>query len=213
MQKALNLEQIGEGYKAVALLETLARDNPKDYEVPSTLGTLYRSRKDFAKAAEAYDKAVAAAAANGDEVSWSLYYFRGIAHERTKQWPKAEKDFRQALALQPDQALVLNYLGYSWVDQGMNLDEAFDMLRKAVEQRPRDGYIVDSLGWAFYRLGRYDEALRFLERALELRASDPTINDHLGDVYWRGGRKIEAGFLRDHGRGFKPEAAELVEGL
>ena len=211
LQKALNLEQIGEGDKAVALLETLARDNPKDYEVPSTLGTLYRSRKDFTKAAEAYDKAVAAAAANGDEVSWSLYYFRGIAHERTKQWPKAEKDFRQALALQPDQALVLNYLGYSWVDQGMNLDEAFDMLRKAVEQRPRDGYIVDSLGWAFYRLGRYDEALRFLERALELRASDPTINDHLGDVYWRVGRKIEAGFQWNHARDLKPEPDDLVE--
>jgi len=211
LQKALNLEQIGEGDKAVALLETLARDNPKDYEVPSTLGTLYRSRKDFIKAAEAYDKAVAAAAANGDEVSWSLYYFRGIAHERTKQWPKAEKDFRQALALQPDQALVLNYLGYSWVDQGMNLDEAFDMLRKAVEQRPRDGYIVDSLGWAFYRLGRYDEALRFLERALELRASDPTINDHLGDVYWRVGRKIEAGFQWNHARDLKPEPDDLVE--
>ena len=211
LQKALNLEQMGEGDKAVALLETLARDYPKDYEVPSTLGTLYRSRKDFAKAAEAYDKALAAASANGDEVSWSLYYFRGIAHERTKQWPKAEKDFRQALALQPDQALVLNYLGYSWVDQGMNLDEAFDMLRKAVEQRPRDGYIVDSLGWAFYRLGRYEEALRFLERALELRASDPTINDHLGDIYWRVGRKIEAGFQWNHARDLKPEPDDLVE--
>ena len=211
LQKALNLEQMGEGDKAVALLETLARDYPKDYEVPSTLGTLYRSRKDFAKAAEAYDKAVAAASANGDEVSWSLYYFRGIANERIKQWPKAEQDFRQALALQPDQALVLNYLGYSWVDQGMNLDEAFDMLRKAVEQRPRDGYIVDSLGWAFYRLGRYEEALRFLERALELRASDPTINDHLGDIYWRVGRKIEAGFQWNHARDLKPEPDDLVE--
>ena len=211
LQKALNLEQMGESDKAVALLESLTRDYPKDYEVPSTLGTLYRSRKDFAKAAEAYDKALAAATANGDDVSWSLYYFRGIAHERTKQWPKAEKDFRQALALQPDQALVLNYLGYSWVDQGINLDEAFGMLRKAVEQRPRDGYIVDSLGWAFYRLGRYDEALRFLERALELRASDPTINDHLGDVYWRVGRKIEAGFQWNHARDLKPEADDLVE--
>ena len=211
LQKALNLEQMGESDKAVALLESLTRDYPKDYEVPSTLGTLYRSRKDFAKAAEAYDKALAAATANGDDVSWSLYYFRGIAHERTKQWPKAEKDFRQALVLQPDQALVLNYLGYSWVDQGINLDEAFGMLRKAVEQRPRDGYIVDSLGWAFYRLGRYDEALRFLERALELRASDPTINDHLGDVYWRVGRKIEAGFQWNHARDLKPEADDLVE--
>lgn len=211
MQKALNFEQMEEPDKAVTLLEKLAHDYPDDYEVPSTLGTLYRSRKDFAKAAAAYDKAVDAAKANGEDVSWSLYYYRGIANERIKQWAQAEKDFKQALALQPDQPLVLNYLGYSWVDQNMNLDEAFEMLRKAVEQRPRDGYIVDSLGWAFYRMGRYDEALRFLERALELRASDPTINDHLGDLYWRIGRKIEAGFQWNHARDLKPEPDDLAQ--
>jgi tetratricopeptide (TPR) repeat protein len=103
----------------------------------------------------------------------------------------------------------LNYLGYSWVDQGLNLDEAFGMLRKAVQQRPRDGYIVDSLGWAYYRLGQYDEAVKLLERAVELRASDPVINDHLGDAYWRVGRKIEAGFQWNHARDLKPEPEDL----
>jgi Flp pilus assembly protein TadD len=126
-----------------------------------------------------------------------------------KQWPKAEADFRKALELQPDQPLVLNYLGYSWVDQAVNLDEAFRMLRRAVEQRPRDGYIVDSLGWAYYRLGRYEEAVRILERAVELKPADPVINDHLGDAYWKVGRRLEAGFQWNHARDLNPEPEDL----
>ena len=104
---------------------------------------------------------------------------------------------------------MLNYLGYSWVDQHMNLDEAFKMLKRAVEQRPTDGYIVDSLGWAYYRLGRYDEAVRMLEKAVELKPADPVINDHLGDAYWRVGRKLEATFQWNHARDLKPEPEEL----
>ena len=104
---------------------------------------------------------------------------------------------------------MLNYLGYSWVDQNTNLDEAFKMLQRAVEQRPTDGYIVDSLGWAHYRLGHYDEAVRLLERAVELKPSDPVINDHLGDAYWRVGRKLEASFQWNHARDMKPEPEEL----
>ena len=88
----------------------------------------------------------------------------------------------------------MNYLGYSWVDMNMNLDEALDMIRKAVDLRPSDGYIVDSLGWAYYRLGRFDEAVRELERAVSLKPDDPVLNDHLGDAYWRAGRKLEATF-------------------
>ena len=104
---------------------------------------------------------------------------------------------------------MLNYLGYSWVDQHMNLDEAFKMLKRAVEQRPTDGYIVDSLGWAYYRLGRYDEAVRMLEKAVELKPADPVINDHLGDAYWRVGRKLEATFQWNHARDLKPEPEDL----
>ena len=112
---------------------------------------------------------------------------------------------KKALELFPDQPHVLNYLGYSWVDQGVHLDEGMDMIRRAVEQRPDDGYIVDSLGWAYFRPGNYDEAVKNLERAVELKPDDPTINDHLGDAYWRVGRTLEAQFQWSHASDLKPE--------
>jgi tetratricopeptide (TPR) repeat protein len=117
---------------------------------------------------------------------------------------------KKALELYPDQPLVLNYLGYSWVDQGMHLDEGMDMIRKAVEQRPDDGYIVDSLGWAYFKTANYDEAVKNLERAVELKPDDPTINDHLGDAYWRVGRHLEAHFQWAQAKDFKPDPDELA---
>ena len=126
-----------------------------------------------------------------------------------KNWPEAEADFQHALEIVPDQPLVLNYLGYSWVDRGIHLDEAFKMLRRAVALRPEDGYIVDSLGWAHFRLGEYDEAVKELERAVTLKPSDPTINDHLGDAYWRTGRKLEAQFQWNHARDLNPDPDDL----
>jgi Flp pilus assembly protein TadD len=106
---------------------------------------------------------------------------------------------------------VLNYLGYSWIDQGINLDEGMRMIKKSVEQRPDDGYIVDSLGWAYFRLGQYDEAVKQLDRAVELKPTDPTINDHLGDAYWKVGRTLEAKFQWSHARDLKPEPEELAK--
>ena len=147
----------------------------------------------------------------GREVELGVFYFRGICYERSKQWPKAEADLKKALELFPDQPHVLNYLGYSWVDQGINLDEGMRMIRRAVEQRADDGYIVDSLGWAYYRLGNYEEAVKHLERAVELKPEDPTINDHLGDAYWRVGRVLEARFQWSHARDLKPEPEDLVK--
>lgn len=208
IQIALNLEQLERRPEAVEQLQKVLVAAPKDTEALSALGNIYRSRKDFERAGEVYSRAIASLD-KVDNSHWSLYYFRGIAYERTKQWPKAEADFRKALELFPDQPLVLNYLGYSWVDQHMNLDEAFKMLKRAVEQRPTDGYIVDSLGWAYYRLGRYDEAVRLLEKAVELKPADPVINDHLGDAYWRVGRKLEATFQWNHARDLKPEPEDL----
>ena len=208
IQVALNYEQMGEGEKSIKLLETLVADFPNDTEAWMALGNIYRARKDFEKGANAYTKALATVP-KIDPAHWPLFYFRGICYERTKQWPKAEADFKKALELYPDQPMVLNYLGYSWIDQGINLDEGFRMLRRAVEQRPTDGYIVDSLGWAYYRLGRFEDAVRVLERAVELRASDPVINDHLGDAYWKVGRKLEAGFQWSHARDLKPEPEDL----
>jgi tetratricopeptide (TPR) repeat protein len=208
IQIGINLEQLERKDEAVAHIEKAIAADPKDVESLMALGNVYRSRKDFAKAAEVYTKAIDAIQ-TPDNGYWALYHYRGIAYERTKEWPKAEADFRKALELSPEQPLVLNYLGYSWVDQNINLDEAFKMLQRAVEQRPTDGYIVDSLGWAHFRLGHYDEAVKLLERAVELKPGDPVINDHLGDAYWRVGRKLEASFQWNHARDMKPEADEL----
>ena len=148
---------------------------------------------------------------NNDKANSVYYYYRGICEERSKQWPKAEADLRKALELQPEQPHVLNYLGYSWIDQGLNLDEGMRMIRRAVEQRSDDGYIVDSLGWAYYRVGNYEDAVKNLERAVELKPEDPTINDHLGDAYWRVGRTLEARFQWAHARDLKPEPDDLAK--
>ena len=128
------------------------------------------------------------------ERQWFVFFARGIAHERMDQWPQAEADFRRALELSPDQPQVLNYLGYSLVEKQVKLDEALGMIKRAVDSRPNSGYIVDSLGWVLYRLGRYEEAVEHMERAAELMPVDPVVNDHLGDVYWAVGRELEAQF-------------------
>ena len=146
---------------------------------------------------------------SNEKGTWVTYYYRGICYERSKQWSKAEADMRKALELQPEQPHVLNYLGYSWIDQGINLDEGMKMIKRAVEQRPDDGYIVDSLGWAYYRIGNFEDAVKNLERAIDLKPEDPTINDHLGDAYWRVGRTLEAKFQWAHARDLKPEPEEL----
>src|SRR5215213_8781838 len=172
------------------------------------IGSIQRGRKDFADCAQVYSRGIATIA-NPERPNWLIFYFRGICNERAKAWDKAEADLKQALKLYPDQPHVLNYLGYSWIDQGVNLDEGMRMIRRAVEQRPDDGYIVDSLGWAYYRIHNYEEAVKQLERAVELKPEDPTINDHLGDAYWKVGRTLEAAFQWAHARDLKPEADDL----
>ena len=208
IQTALVLETLGKNDDASKRLNEIVARNPQDEDAWSSLGNLQRSRKQFAEAAESYTRALAVTQ-KSEKGRWPLYYFRGITYERLKRWPDAEADFKKALEFSPEQPLVLNYLGYSWVDQNMNLDEAFKMLRRAVELRPQDGYIIDSLGWALYRLGRYDEAVKDLEKAIDLRPADPVINDHLGDAYWRVGRKLEAQFQWNHARDLKPEPEDL----
>jgi tetratricopeptide (TPR) repeat protein len=204
------LEAMGKPEEATKYLKRIVEENPDNGDALSALGNLQRAHKNYAEAVETYTR-VLARAGKPEKANWPVYYFRGIAYERLKKWPEAEADLLQALALFPDQPLVLNYLGYSWVDQGMNLDEAFNMLQRAVELRPTDGYIVDSLGWANYKLGRNDEAVKQLERAIDLKPSDPVINDHLGDAYWRAGRKLEAHFQWNHARDLDPEPEDKVK--
>jgi tetratricopeptide (TPR) repeat protein len=203
------LDQLDRTDDALAHIKRITAKDPKDLDAIVSLGGIYQGRKRFAEAADAFSQAIDVVG-QPSRANWSLYYYRGIAYERTKQWPKAEIDFKKALELFPDQPSVLNYLGYSWIDQGAHLDEGMAMIRKAVEQRPDDGYIVDSLGWAHFRLGQYDDAVTQLERAVTLKPSDPTINDHLGDAYWKTGRKLEATFQWKHARDAKPEPADLA---
>jgi tetratricopeptide (TPR) repeat protein len=208
IQLALNLDTLERTDEAKARLEKLIAANPGDLEAIMALGNVMRGRKQFSECADVYSKGVNIIA-KPEKPNWVIFYFRGICFERAKQWPKAEVDLKRSLELFPDQPHVLNYLGYSWVDQGVNLDEGMRMIRRAVEQRADDGYIVDSLGWAYYRLGNMEEAVKHLERAVELKPEDPTINDHLGDAYWKVGRFLEARFQWSHARDLKPEPEDL----
>ncbi len=178
---------------AIEVLERLARDFPTLPRVYSALGDLQRQQENYVAAVKAYDRALDYTESDA-RGRWFLLYARGISHERLDQWDGAEADFRSALELSPDQPQVLNYLGYSLVEKQTNLDEALDMIERAVAARPDSGYIVDSLGWVLYRLGRYGEAVGHMEKAVQLMAVDPVVNDHLGDVYWAVGRFREAEF-------------------
>jgi tetratricopeptide (TPR) repeat protein len=208
IQRAIDLDGSDRSDEAKADLQKLITASPTDLEAIMALGNLLRGRKQFAECADVYSKGLATMP-KPDKSAWTLFYFRGICFERSKQWPKAEADLKKALELFPDQPHVLNYLGYSWVDKGMNLDEGMAMIKRAVEQRADDGYIVDSLGWANYRIGKYEEAVKELDRAVELKPEDPTINDHLGDAYWKVGRTVEARFQWAHARDLGPEAEDL----
>jgi tetratricopeptide (TPR) repeat protein len=208
LRAALALERMDKPEEAERAFKQAAAANPQGVQTFISYGNMLRGRERFAEAADIYTHAIDLVPDPGP-ADWSLFYFRGICFERTDQWDKAEADFRKALELSPDQPLVLNYLGYSWADMGINLDEAMADIGKAVDLRPNDGYIVDSLGWAHYRLGEYDEAVKELERAVSLRPDDPVINDHLGDAYWQTGRKLEAQFQWRHARDFGAEGDAL----
>lgn len=191
--RANALRRSGKPDAAIEVLTRLSETHGDLAVVQSSLGDLLRQEKRYEEAVEAYDAAMAAYAPE-DEDQWFALYARGISHERLGMWDKAEADFRRALEFNPDQPQVLNYLGYSLVEKQTKLDEALDMIERAVAARPDSGYIVDSLGWVLYRLGRYDEAVEHMERAVELMPVDPVVNDHLGDVYWAVGRYREAEF-------------------
>lgn len=178
-------------------LEALARlaalDEPEfAYQVNLARGDILMREKRFAEAMDTYTQAIGDNALGQDQ--WPVLYARGISAERSGNWDMAERDFLKALELEPNQPDVMNYLGYSWLTQKMRMDEAREMIAKAVRARPTDAHIIDSMGWALYVMGEYPESAKYLERAVELMPTDPTVNEHLGDVYWQLGRKTEARF-------------------
>ena len=209
LRVAADLEMLDRTEEAIAQLREMSEEAPTRAGADMQLGDLLRGKKRFTEAVAAYDEAIRRLQAAGMPARWSLYYSRGIALERAGQWKPSEADLLHALELKPEQPLVLNYLGYSWIDRGENLDRGLKMIEKAVELRPEDGYIVDSLGWAHYRLGDYSSAVQYLEKAIELVPEDPTINDHLGDAYWQSGRPSEARFQWRRALQFGPEANEV----
>jgi tetratricopeptide (TPR) repeat protein len=204
IQKAFALNSLDKVDEAKELLDAIIAKNPKDGRPMDALGSILRSHERYTEALKYYSQAVNLIDEPAKQ-NWMLYYSRGVCYERLKNWAAAEADFKKALELSPDESLILNYLGYSWVDQGMNLKQAMDYIRKAVKLKPNDGYYVDSLGWANYRLGNMPAAVEYLERAVELRPDDPIINDHLGDAYWRVGRRLEAKYQWEQALSLEPE--------
>jgi tetratricopeptide (TPR) repeat protein len=210
LQRAALTERLGHADEAMAELQRIARDFP-DSPIPAMReGDLLRGKQRFADAIQAYDRAIARMT-NPGPTDWLAYYDRGICYERSRQWTKAEADFKQALTLAPDQPFVLNYLGYSWADMGQNLTQAREMIEKAAQRRPNDGAIVDSLGWVMLRQGQTQEAVKMLERAVELDPQDPSINGHLGDAYWAAGRKLEATYQWRRALIFNPEPDDVAK--
>lgn len=192
---------------------TVARANAqrdKGRSARTNLADMERANENYAAAEALYDGLIQEIE-TPVAADWALYFARGASRGEIGRVAEGEADLKKALELSPNQATVLNYLGYSWVDRGMNLPEGLEMLRKAVSLEPKSGAVLDSLGWAYYRLGDYDSALEALERALELEPEDPTLNDHLGDLYWRLNRKVEAGYQWSRALSLKPKASDQLK--
>jgi tetratricopeptide (TPR) repeat protein len=204
MRIATNYHDMGRTNEAITIARGVSKARPHDPEPHHAVGDYLRSTEHYKEAITEYDAAIRLAEPL-KSIHWRLFYKRGIVLERVKAFKKSEEDFLKALELKPNQPFVLNYLGYSWIEQGRNLEKAQDMIHKAVKLRPNDGYIIDSLGWAYFQIGNYDDAVVELERAVQYRPEDPVINDHLGDAFWQVGRKNEARFQWLHSLSLEPD--------
>lgn len=211
LRAASLLDYFDRSGEAISRLRQMATERAERSDALVALGDILRKRRRYPEAVKVYDRAIGRIA-KVDKRHWSVLYARGIALERSKQWDRAEADLLRALAFRPKDPHVLNYLGYSWAEKGINLAKARKMVETATKLRPRDGYIMDSMGWVHYRMGEFPRAVTSLERAVELRPEDPVINDHLGDAYWRVGRETEARFQWRHALTLKPDPA-VVAGI
>ena len=200
------LVSLNRAAEATTYAQKVVDADPKNVDAIIQLGNAFRANNQYAQAAAAYTKGINA---TPGMIDWRILYYRGVSYAMANQWPQAEADFQKALMLNPGEPDVLNYLGYSWLDRGEHLNDALTMIKMAADQRPDDGYIVDSLGWAYYKLGRYADAVTQLERAIMLSPEESSLNDHLGDAYWMVGRKRDAVFQWNHARDYNPDPGDL----
>ena len=208
IKKANNYASMEDYENAEILLKSLALEAPQNYQILLDLGDVLRMQNKPKEAINYYEEALTLMP-DGTPQQWALYYALGISYDSDKQFSKAEQNLLKALELSQNNYLVLNYLGYSWLKQGKNIEESFGMIVDAYNQLPSDGHITDSLGWAFYQLGMYDKAIEYLEKAAELEPANALINDHLGDAYWQGGRKNEARFQWQHALTLPDDTGEV----
>lgn len=210
------MDQDSAATETLQSLLTHLRDPAEKSDILVQIGDIHRENESFDAALSAYDQAMSLLNNKPGSENWGLLYARGMTLERLKRWDDAEKDLKAALAFQPNHPFLMNYLAYSWADQNIHLDQAMELLLKAVKIAPDDGYITDSVGWVYYRMGKFDEAVKFLERAVELLPYDGTVNDHLGDAYARVGRKREAKFQWHRAVNYskdEPQKAEIGKKL
>lgn len=213
IKKADILIEMEKREDAIAVLEDLiARKEPQQADVYFALGNLYKDDGKNEKALEAFDKAETIGRTENDgelpEWLWPLYYARAVTLDQLGRWEDAEEDLKQALEIRPDNPIVLNYLGYSYADKGIKLEQANEMISRAVEQAPQDAFIIDSMGWVLYRQGEISEAIEYLERAAMLQPYNAVINDHLGDAYWKAGRRLEAHYMWQRAVDYADKAEE-----
>ena len=148
---------------------------------------------------------------SNSELSSDILYRRGGSYERIKDFENSDKDLLASLEIDPDDAYVLNYLAYSWLERDYKIDEAISMLEKAYAIKSNDPYIIDSIGWAYYLIDDYVKAEKFLKRAVELMPDDPIVNDHYGDILWKLNRKIQARYFWNNVLSFEDTEEEMKE--
>ena len=212
LRRVRSLNDAGLTEDAITLGRALSRERPESADPLMAIGDVMRSHRKWDEAVEAYDEALRLLD-EGSHRRPGLLFDLGTVLEVTGRWERAEQVFLESLESRPDDPWLLNYLGYAWADRNENLDEALDLIERALERTPDDGMVIDSLGWVLYRLGRYDEAVVELERAVGLEPAEAVIIDHLGDAYWKTGRHYEARFQWRHVLTLAPEDEDLVDAV
>ena len=176
------------------------------------IANFYKNAKKYEKAIDYYTQIISTLNDESD-IKSDLLYRRGGSYERLGNYKKSDEDLLYSLKINPDDAYVLNYLAYSWLERDYKIDEAFLMLEEAYTLKSNDPYIIDSIGWAYYLIDNYVEAEKYLKRAVELMPEDPTVNDHYGDILWKLNRKIQARYFWNYVLSFDNTDEEIRKNI